>query len=108
MNDRIAGSSYDNPVWYGEWRIFVGEPQYGSQFAYQYVHDDFDGAEDANDHRCGHAPTIDECKAEIDEYEAEQQTLSNPSRLRIDDHVNAREDLGKRQLDAVRRMRGER
>lgn len=108
MNDRIPGSSYANPIWYGKWRIFVGEPQYGKQFAYQYLHDDFDGAEDANDYRCGHAATVDECRAEIDDYELEHPTATRPKPALMDEHVGAHEDLGKRQINALRRMRGER
>lgn len=34
---------------------------------WQYVHDDYDGAEDAHDNRYGHAASLEACKAEIDE-----------------------------------------
>lgn len=71
MNDRIPGSSYDNPVWYGKWRIYLAEPEYGAQFMYQYIHDDYDGAEDARDHRFGYARSVEFAKAAIDEYEEE-------------------------------------
>ena len=34
---------------------------------YTYAAEDYDGAEDGNDNRCGHTPDISEAKAEIDE-----------------------------------------
>ena len=71
MSDRLPGSCWSNPIWYGRWRIYVGEPRYGSQFAYAYVHDDYDGAPDAYDSRHGYAASIEEAKAEIDEMEAD-------------------------------------
>lgn len=69
MNDRLPGSSWSNPIWYRKYRIYVGEPQYGAQFAYAYVHDDFDGAPDAHDKRHGYAATVEEAKEEIDDIE---------------------------------------
>lgn len=73
MSDRLPGSSWSNPIWYrNKWRIYVGEPAYGPQFAYAFTHDDFDGAEDANDNRCGHAASIAEAKNTIDEIEDDQ------------------------------------
>ena len=69
MSDRIPGSSYDNPIWYrGKWRVYLNDCAFGG--AYAYVHDDYDGAEDARDCRYGYAETIEKCKAEIDEIEA--------------------------------------
>lgn len=73
MSDKIPGSAYHNPVWYKEkWRIYVNDIFPFNLGKYCYVHDDYDGAEDANDNRCGFAPTIEACKAEIDEREDEQ------------------------------------
>lgn len=69
MNDRIPGSSYWNPIWHRGWRIFVSGNGRGHDYA--FAHDDFDGAPDAGDHRCGAAATIEACKAEIDVYEEE-------------------------------------
>lgn len=69
MSDRLPGTSWSNPVWYCRYRIYVGEPQYGQEFAYAFVHDDFDGALDAHDKRCGYAASIEAAKAEIDEME---------------------------------------
>lgn len=67
MSDRIPGSSHDNPIWHGKWRIYVSDNPLGmAQFNYAYVHDDYDGDEDS---RAGHARTVDEAKAEIDDRE---------------------------------------
>lgn len=64
MNDRIAGTTWDNPIWYRGFRIYKS---WSGFVNWEYVHDDYDGAEDARDNRCGYGQTIDECKAEIDE-----------------------------------------
>lgn len=69
MGDRIPGSSYSNPIWHGKWRIFVSDHMFDQ--SYEYVHDDYDGAEDAEDDRCGYAKSIEQAKELIDEYEAE-------------------------------------
>jgi hypothetical protein len=34
---------------------------------WEFSHKDYDGAPDANDNRAGHGPTLDDCKAQIDE-----------------------------------------
>ena len=34
---------------------------------WRFWHDDYDGAEDAHDHRAGYAPSLSEAKREIDE-----------------------------------------
>lgn len=62
------GSSWANPIHYRGYRIYLSMVQHEA-FAYEYVHEDYDGAEDANDSRYGHAPSIEACKAEIDERE---------------------------------------
>lgn len=69
MNDRIPGTTYDNPVWYRKYRIYLCDQDahtFGG-YEYAYVHDDYDGAEDAYDHRHGYTKTIDEAKTEIDD-----------------------------------------
>ena len=72
MNDRLLGTTYHNPIWYrNKWRIYLsnnGHPQ----CEYEFVHDDYDGADDANDNRCGYGKTVEECKQEIDAIEDEQ------------------------------------
>lgn len=66
MSDRLPGSSWSNPIWYREkWRIYLGEPEYGHLFTFAYMHDDYDGAEDAHDTRHGYGATIEACKQEI-------------------------------------------
>jgi hypothetical protein len=35
-------------------------------FVWSYAHENYDGAPDANDPRCGRAASLDACKAEID------------------------------------------
>lgn len=67
MNDRIPGSSYDNPIWYRErWRIYISDHDFDERINFQFVHDDFDGAEDSGDHRCGYGDTEQSCKEQID------------------------------------------
>lgn len=79
MSDRLPGSSWDNPIWHGKWRIFLGHPEYGRQFAYEFVHDDYDGAPDANDNRAGHAESVEACREEIDERETPTPALEATS-----------------------------
>ena len=68
MNDRIPGTTYDNPIWYRGWRIWLNDYIYdGVEFAYQ--HNDFDG-DSSGDDRYGYAQSEIECKAEIDQYMA--------------------------------------
>ena len=42
MNDRIPGTTWDNPIWYRGFRIYVANHCFVN---YEYVHDDYDGAE---------------------------------------------------------------
>ena len=52
MNDRIPGTTWDNPIWYRDkWRIYASWSNFVN---YEYVHDDYDGAEDSHDNRCGY------------------------------------------------------
>lgn len=62
--------------WYGKYRIYL-DPQPPAApgweaFNYAFVHDDFDGAPDSGDNRCGNGRTLQECLDQIDELEAEQ------------------------------------
>lgn len=41
----------------------------GPFFPYEYAHEDFDGAPDAEDIRCGWAYSVEEAKEAIDEIE---------------------------------------
>lgn len=75
MADRIPGSSYDNPLWYRGYRIFTGPyPEHG--FAYEFVHEEYDGAEDSDDNRAGHAPSLEVCHLLIDVIEDERCTAN--------------------------------
>lgn len=77
--DRIPGASYSNPIWHRRWRIYLNDFTAHSnawQVAFVGLHDDFDGASDANDHRCLYAASEAALRAEIDEWE-----LCNPERV---------------------------
>lgn len=65
MSDRIPGSNYSNPIWFGKWRIYLGD-----YTPYQFVHDDYDGADDAYDGRHGFGNSVEDCKDQIREMEA--------------------------------------
>ena len=67
MNDRLPGSSWDNPIWYKKYRICLSDLYEVHGFQYNYVHNDYDGAPDAGDSRCGVARTVQEAKDQIDE-----------------------------------------
>jgi len=67
------GETYANPIWHGRWRIYAADADaraFGG-YAYEYVHDDYDGAPDANDNRHGFAKTLDEAKYECDALDEE-------------------------------------
>ncbi len=69
MSDKIPGSAPSNPIEYRGYEIYVADYVPSSRFAWEYGHPDYDGAEDANDGRCGVAASVEECKAQIDELE---------------------------------------
>jgi hypothetical protein len=73
MSDRLPGSSWSNPIRHGEWKIYLNDYVGPGDHivAWAYVHDDFDGAEDANDNRYGYAATVEACKTQIDDHEDE-------------------------------------
>ena len=64
MSDRIPGTTWDNPIWHRDYRIYIDDRAGTSMPGYAFVHDDYDGAD--NDHRRGWALTLAEAKAEID------------------------------------------
>lgn len=55
---------------YGDWHIAPATVSYMASTDWAFWHDDYDGAPDGNDHRCGHGASIEHCKSQIDEYEA--------------------------------------
>lgn len=63
INDRIPGTTFNNPIWYRDYRIYICT---SGPFAYEYQHKDFDGNDDP---RHGACHNIEQCKAEIDERE---------------------------------------
>ena len=68
MSDRIPGSSWSNPIWYKlDWRIYVSDSGIAPN-GYAWAHDDYDGAEDANDIRAGHGSSVEDCKAQINAW----------------------------------------
>lgn len=59
-----------NTIKYGSWSIAYNPPPIPVRVCdFQFWHDDYDGAPDANDNRCGTAATLDAAKAEIDMLE---------------------------------------
>lgn len=61
MTDRVEGSNYSNPIWFGKWRIYRGD-----YTPYQFVHDDYDGE---GDNRHGFGSSVFDCKEQITEME---------------------------------------
>lgn len=54
---------------YRNWHIRYDPPPIPSRACdWQFAHNDFDGAPDAGDNRCGHAPSLEAAKAEIDAW----------------------------------------
>ena len=49
--------------------LFIPKPIPDRRHDWDFWHDDYDGAEDAHDPRCGTAASPDECRSEIDEIE---------------------------------------
>ena len=72
MSDRIPGSCWDSPIWHRNYRIFLDDRAGTHPVGYGFTHDDYDGADDGNDHRHGWGRTLAEAKAEIDKQIEEQ------------------------------------
>lgn len=54
---------------YRDWQIAYDPPPIPARTCdWQFWHNDYDGAPDANDNRSGHAPTLEQAKAEIDAW----------------------------------------
>ena len=73
MSDRLPGSSHSNPFRYRGFNIVVNSHGYPAP-DYVWYAEDFDGADDSLDTRCGWASTVEECKREIDEWIEEHKT----------------------------------
>ena len=58
-----------------KWKVLEVTPPIPSrEFDWAYVADDYDGATDAKDPRCGYVATREAAIAEIEEYILEQKT----------------------------------
>lgn len=40
-----------------------------AEFDWEFLHDDYDGAPDGNDRRCGRGPNVRDCMMQIDDLE---------------------------------------
>ncbi|MEN3973084.1 hypothetical protein WJS89_10430 [Sphingomicrobium sp. XHP0235] len=66
MSDRLPGTSYDNPVWHRNWRIYLNDNGLRDHHSeWSYVHDDFDG----DDGRYGYAASVEDAREAIDDLE---------------------------------------
>ena len=61
VNDRLG------PATYRGFEIYRNPQAMAPGAEWQFTHKDYDGAPDANDDRCGHGSSIDDCKDQIDE-----------------------------------------
>jgi len=68
MTDQNFGGSWSNPIWIGKWRIYRDLTNW-MNLSWSCVHDDYDGTEDAYDHRAGCAVSVPECIKLIAEIE---------------------------------------
>lgn len=61
------------PVWYRGYEIHPTDAPgpLPASCAWTFVHESYDGAPDSGDNRCGHAATLADAQAEIDERIAE-------------------------------------
>ena len=57
---------------HGKWHIYYDPPPIPYRtMDWSFYHDDFDGAPDSNDRRCGSAESVEGCIREIDLMEEE-------------------------------------
>lgn len=72
----MAGEDHSaTEIRYGKWTIAYDPPPIPVRtFDWSFWHDDYDGAEDARDGRCGHGASVEDCKAQIDEMELDTGT----------------------------------
>ncbi len=79
LRDALSADD-DVPATYGDWTISYDPPPIPFRgLDYTYTHKDYDGAPDSGDRRCGYAGSVDECKADIDEIEAEAAEALAPN-----------------------------
>lgn len=82
---------------YGNWHIEFNPPPIPTRACdWQFWHDDYDGAPDANDNRCGSAATLDDAKMEIDMIDDMDRELSVDEQR----YINAATDAAVNQFKA--------
>ena len=70
--------TFQNPIWHDKWKIYLSTwNRVWTGCDYEFCHDDYDGADDANDHRYGWAKSIEDAKEQIKEYEEDNQPVDN-------------------------------
>ena len=72
--DRRSHKQNPPPGWisYRDWWVAYDPPPIPVRtMDWTFWHDDFDGAPDSCDSRCGHAASLEAAKAEIDDWEAD-------------------------------------
>lgn len=74
MTDKIPGTTFDNPIWYGDWRIYLSNDSDFPQYTYQFCHDDHEP--DSLDDRVGLAGSVSEAKQRIDAYRIREMVES--------------------------------
>ena len=57
--------TFQNAIMYRDYRIYHSDNSWVEKWS--FVHENYDGAEDAHDHRYGDAKTIEECIVSINE-----------------------------------------
>lgn len=76
MSDRLPGTSFDNPIWHGRWRIYVDDCAGTRSQGYAFQHDNYDPTpvhsdDGPSDHRHGWERTVAEAKLAVDILEEE-------------------------------------
>lgn len=67
LTDHVGGRGLSET--YRNWHIHYDPPPIPTRNCdWHFAHDDFDGAPDTNDNRCGHAESLEAAKAEIDAW----------------------------------------
>lgn len=65
--------TYDNPVKYQGYLIYPSDEVDHKMCGFTWVHEDYDGAPDAYDHRHGFGASIEGCIMQINEYILENE-----------------------------------
>ena len=65
--------TFSNPIIYQNYLIFHVDEIDPRNNEFKFVHDDYDGAPDANDHRHGFGESIQDCIHQINQYILENE-----------------------------------